>query len=104
VQIAHNVVIGEHSIVVAQSGIAGSTKLGSYVVLGGQVGIAGHLQIGNQVQVAAQSGVMRNIPDGEKWFGTPAQPDKQTKRQFIAMQKLPELLRRVAELEKEIQK
>jgi UDP-3-O-[3-hydroxymyristoyl] glucosamine N-acyltransferase len=102
VQIAHNVVIGEHSILVSQTGIAGSTKLGSYVVLGGQVGLAGHLKIGNQVTVAAQSGVMHDIPDGEKWFGTPAQPDKQTKRQILALQKLPELRRRVAELEKKL--
>ena len=92
--------IGEHCIIVAQTGVAGSTKVGNYVVIGGQAGIAGHLHIGNQVQVAAQSGVMHNIPDGEKWFGTPAQPDRQTKRQILALQKLPELLRRVAELEK----
>jgi UDP-3-O-[3-hydroxymyristoyl] glucosamine N-acyltransferase len=102
VQIAHNVEIGEHCIVIAQVGISGSTKLGRYVILAGQVGIAGHLKIGNQVTVAAQSGVMHNIPDGEKWLGTPAQPDKQTKRQMIAIQHLPELLRRVAELEKKL--
>jgi len=102
VQIAHNVVIGEHSIIVSQAGISGSTRLGNYVILGGQVGLAGHIKIGNQAQVAAQSGVMHDIPDGEKWFGTPAQPDRQTKRQFLALQKLPELLRRVAELEKKL--
>ena len=102
VQIAHNVVIGEHCIVVAQVGIAGSTKLGRYVVLGGQVGLAGHLKIGDQAQVAAQSGVMHDIPDREKWFGTPAQPDRQTKRQLLAVQQLPELLRRVSELEKQL--
>lgn len=102
VQIAHNVVIGDHCIVVSQTGIAGSTKLGQYTVLGGQVGIAGHLKIGNQVTVAAQSGVMHDIPDGEKWFGYPAQPDKQFKRQVLALQKLPELLRRVADLERRL--
>jgi len=64
VQIAHNVTIGEHCLVVSQAGIAGSSKLGNYVVLAGQVGIAGHLKIGNNVSVAAQSGVMRSIPDG----------------------------------------
>ena len=100
VQIAHNVTIGENCLVVAQAGIAGSTQLGNYVVLGGQVGLAGHLKIGNRVSVAAQSGVMHNIKDGEKWFGYPAQPDRQTKRQLIALQQLPELLRRVSELEK----
>jgi UDP-3-O-[3-hydroxymyristoyl] glucosamine N-acyltransferase len=102
VQIAHNVTLGEHCLVVSQAGIAGSTKLGNYVVLGGQVGLAGHLKIGNRVSIAAQSGVMHNIPDGEKWFGYPAQPDRQTKRQMIALQQLPELLRRVAELEKKL--
>ena len=102
VQIAHNVEIGEHCLLVAQSGIAGSSKLGNYVVLAGQVGIAGHLKIGNQVTVAAQSGVMNNIPDGEKWFGYPAQPDKDIKRQIIAQRQLPELIKRVAELEKKL--
>ena len=102
VQIAHNDVIGEHCIIVSQTGIAGSTKLGNYVVLGGQVGLAGHIQIGDRAQVAAQSGVMHNIPAGEKWWGTPAQPDRQTKRQLLAAQRLPELLRRVAELEKKL--
>jgi len=102
VQIAHNVSLGEHCLVVSQVGIAGSTKLGNYVILGGQVGVAGHLKIGNKVSVAAQSGVMHNIKDGEKWFGSPAQPDRQTKRQLIAMQQLPELIRRVAELERKL--
>jgi UDP-3-O-[3-hydroxymyristoyl] glucosamine N-acyltransferase len=102
VQIAHNVVVGEHCIVVSQAGIAGSTKLGNYVVLGGQVGLAGHLKIGNRVSVAAQSGVMNNIPDGEKWLWTPAQPDRQAKRQMIALQQLPELFRRVKDLEKKL--
>ncbi len=102
VQIAHNVILGEHCLVVSQTGIAGSTKLGSYVVLAGQVGIAGHLKIGNRVQVAAQSGVMHDIPDGQKWIWTPAQPDRQAKRQMIAMHQLPDLLRRVSELEKKL--
>ncbi|HEY6225615.1 MAG TPA: UDP-3-O-(3-hydroxymyristoyl)glucosamine N-acyltransferase [Verrucomicrobiae bacterium] len=103
VQIAHNVVIGDHAIVVAQAGIAGSSKIGAYTVLAGQVGIAGHLKIGNKVTIAAQSGVMHDIPDGEKWFGYPAQPDRQMKRQILAMQQLPELLRRVAQLEKALE-
>lgn len=102
VQIAHNVVIGENCLVVSQVGIAGSTRVGNYVILAGQVGIAGHLKIGNRVSVAAQSGVMNNIPDGEKWLGAPAQPDRQTKRQMIAIQRLPDLLRRVHELEKKL--
>jgi len=100
VQIAHNVTIGEHSLVVAQAGIAGSTRLGNFVTLAGQVGLAGHLKIGNRVTIAAQSGVMHDIPDGQKWFGTPAAPDRRMKRQLLAMQQLPDLLRRIAELER----
>jgi len=60
------------------------------------------LKIGNQVTVAAKAGVMNDIPDGGKWLGIPAQPDKQAKRQLIAIQHLPELLKRVAELEKKL--
>jgi UDP-3-O-[3-hydroxymyristoyl] glucosamine N-acyltransferase len=103
VQIAHNVTLGEHCLVVSQAGVAGSTKLGNYVILGGQVGLAGHLKIGNRASIAAQSGVMHNIPDGEKWFGYPAQPDRQTKRQIIALHQLPELIRRVGELERKLE-
>lgn len=102
VMIAHNVVMGENCLVVSQVGIAGSTRLGNYVTLAGQVGLAGHLKIGNQVTVAAQSGVMHDIPDGEKWFGYPAQPDRQMKRQIIALQQLPALVKRVQELEKRL--
>ena len=101
VQIAHNVSIGENCLVIAQVGIAGSTKIGNYVTLAGQAGVAGHLKIGNKVIVAAQSGVMHDIPEGEKWLGAPAQPDRQAKRQLIAVQQLPELIRRVKELELE---
>jgi len=102
VQIAHNVQIGEHCLLVAQVGIAGSSKLGNYVVLAGQVGIAGHLNIGNRVTLAAQSGVMHNIPDGETWFGYPAQPNKDVKRQMVALRRLPELLKRVSEIENKL--
>jgi UDP-3-O-[3-hydroxymyristoyl] glucosamine N-acyltransferase len=102
VHIAHNVEIGEHCLLCAQVGIAGSAKIGNYVVMGGQVGIASHLKIGNMVTVASKSGVMHSIPDGEKWLGAPAQPDREMKRQYIAIQRLPDLLKRVAELEKKL--
>lgn len=102
VQLAHNVRVGEHCLIISQTGVAGSTKLGNYVILAGQSGIAGHLEIGNKVTVAAQSGVMHNIPDGQTVLGSPAQPDKQTKRQMLALQKLPELLRRVRQLEQKL--
>ncbi len=104
VQVAHNVTIGEHCLLVSQVGIAGSTQLGNYVTLAGQVGLAGHLKLGNQVMVAAQSGVMTDIPDGEKFLGTPAVSDKQAKRQYIGIAQLPELIRRVRELERKLGK
>jgi UDP-3-O-[3-hydroxymyristoyl] glucosamine N-acyltransferase len=102
VQVAHNVVIGEHCLLVSQVGIAGSTKLGNYVILAGQAGLAGHLKLGDRVTVGAQSGVMTDIPAGEKWLYTPAQPDRLVKRQILAVQKLPDLLRRVSDLEKKV--
>jgi UDP-3-O-[3-hydroxymyristoyl] glucosamine N-acyltransferase len=102
VQIAHNVVIGEGCLIVGQCGIAGSTKLGNFTIVAAQAGIAGHLQIGNQVTIAGQSGVMHNIPDGQKWIGSPAGPDREVKRQWIALRRLPEMLQRLAELEKKI--
>ena len=100
VQVGHNVIIGRHSIVISQAGIAGSSQLGDYVILAGQAGVAGHLKIGNKAIVGGQSGVMHDIPDGSKYLGTPAMPDKQTKRQMLAVQQLPELIRRVRELER----
>jgi UDP-3-O-[3-hydroxymyristoyl] glucosamine N-acyltransferase len=100
VQIAHNVEIGEHCIIISQVGIAGSSKLGNYVVLAGQAGIGGHLKIGNQATIGAQCGVMTDIPDKTTWLGSPAQPDRQFKRQVIALQRLPDLLKRLAEFER----
>jgi UDP-3-O-[3-hydroxymyristoyl] glucosamine N-acyltransferase len=103
VQLGHNVVIGEHCLLVSQVGIAGSTQVGSYVTLAGQVGLAGHLKIGNQVTIAAKAGVMSDIPDGEKWLGIPAGPDRQAKRQMIAVRQLPDLIHRVRQLEKRLE-
>ena len=100
VHIAHNVVIGRHCLIMGQVGFAGSTHLGDYAVVASQSGIAGHLKLGPQSTVGAKSGVMRDIPAGGTVLGIPAMPDKQTKRQWIAMQQLPELIRRVRELEK----
>jgi len=100
VHIAHNVVIGRHCLIMGQVGFAGSTQLGDYAVVASQSGIAGHLKLGPQSTVGAKSGVMRDIPAGGTVLGIPAQPDKQTKRQWIAMQQLPELIRRVRDLEK----
>src|SRR6266478_975946 len=103
VHIAHNVVIGRHCLVMGQVGFAGSTRLGDYCVIASQSGIAGHLKLGNQATVGAKSGVMRDIPDKGTVLGSPAGPDKQIKRQWIALQQLPEMLRRMRELEKEVE-
>jgi UDP-3-O-[3-hydroxymyristoyl] glucosamine N-acyltransferase len=103
VHIAHNVVIGRHCLVMGQVGFAGSTHLGDYCVIASQSGIAGHLKLGHQATVGAKSGVMRDIPDKGTVVGIPAGPDKQIKRQWIALQQLPEMLRRMRELEKEVE-
>jgi UDP-3-O-[3-hydroxymyristoyl] glucosamine N-acyltransferase len=103
VQVGHNVILGNHCILCGQAGIAGSTRVGDYVTMAGQAGIAGHLKLGNHVTVGAQAGVMHHIPDGQTWLGAPAQPDRQMKRIFIGMQRLPELLQRVNQLEKQLE-
>lgn len=100
VHVAHNVIIGRHCLIMGQVGFAGSTQLGDYAVVASQSGIAGHLKLGRQSTVGAKSGVMRDIPDGGTVLGIPAMPDKQMKRQWIAMQQMPELIRRVRELER----
>ncbi len=102
VHVAHNVVIGKHCLVMGQVGFAGSTTVGDYSVVASQSGIAGHLSIGRQAVIGAKSGVMRDIPDGGRVLGIPAAPDKQAKRQMIAVQQLPELIRRMRELEREV--
>ena len=103
VHMAHNVVLGKHCIVMGQVGFAGSTRLGDYCVVASQSGISGHLKIGRQVTIGAKSGVMRDIEDGQTVLGMPAVPDKQAKRQMIAVQHLPELVRRLRELEREVE-
>ncbi len=102
VQIAHNVVIGRHSIVVAQAGISGSSKLGQYVTIAGQVGIAGHIEIGDRVIVAAQSGISKDIPAGEVWFGYPAAPMREYKERLAYINRLDKLNARVRKLEQEL--
>ena len=88
VQIGHNVRIGRHCIIVAQTGISGSVTLEDWVVLGGQVGIADHLTIGEGAQVGASSGLMRDVPAGQKWFGTPAKPAREQFRELATLQRL----------------
>ncbi len=104
VHVAHNVSIGRHCLIMGQCGFAGSTQLGDYCVVASQSGIAGHLKLGAQATVGAKSGVMRDIPDKGVVLGIPAQPDKQTKRQWIALQQLPDLLKQIRELKIEVAK
>jgi UDP-3-O-[3-hydroxymyristoyl] glucosamine N-acyltransferase len=103
VQIGHNVEIGEDSIIVAQSGIAGSTILGKGVVMGGKVAINGHLKIGNRVTVAGKAGVMSNQEDGAVVAGFPAFPHKKWLRAASVFQKLPDLARDVRKIKKKLQ-
>ncbi len=102
VHVAHNVVLGRHCLIMGQVGFAGSTQLGDYGVIASQPGIADHLKLGRQVTVGGKSGVMRDIADKETVMGFPAVPDRQAKRQWIAIQKLPEMMTRLRELEKQV--
>jgi UDP-3-O-[3-hydroxymyristoyl] glucosamine N-acyltransferase len=88
VQIGHNVVVGRHCVLVAQSGISGSTRLDDYVALGGQAGLSGHLHVGMGAQVAGNSGVSHDIPAGERWGGTPARPIRQMMKEKRILKKL----------------
>ncbi len=100
VQIAHNVVIGPHSLLVAQVGISGSTEIGAGVALGGQVGVVGHIKIGDDSAIGAKSGVSKSIPPRSVYFGLPARPIAKTKRIEACLNRLPELFKRVRFLEK----
>ena len=99
VQIAHNVQIGEHNLLVSQSGVAGSSKTGKYVVLAAQAGVAGHVKIGDQAMFAARSGATADLKGGKTYGGYPAQPHMDDQRQKAALRKLPELIKRVKRLE-----
>lgn len=102
VQVGHNVVIGEGSIIVAQVGISGSTVLGRNVTLAGQTGVAGHISIGDGVVVGAQSGVTKSIEPGEQVSGYPAQRHTVSKRLHACIQRLPALFEKLKELEKRL--
>jgi UDP-3-O-[3-hydroxymyristoyl] glucosamine N-acyltransferase len=102
IQIGHNVEIGEDTVVVAQTGIAGSTRIGARCLIGGQVGIAGHLVIGNDVKIAAQSGIGGNLPDGATVQGSPAFAIRDYKRSFVHFRNLPAIKQHIDALEKEL--
>jgi UDP-3-O-[3-hydroxymyristoyl] glucosamine N-acyltransferase len=101
VQIAHNVVIGKNSVIVAQTGISGSTQVGERVTMAGQVGIVGHVEIGDGTVIAAQSGVSKSVPGGT-WFGYPAGPIDEVKQQIAWIHRLGKLFARVKEIEKKL--
>ncbi|MDR2232178.1 MAG: UDP-3-O-(3-hydroxymyristoyl)glucosamine N-acyltransferase [Tannerella sp.] len=103
IQIAHNVEVGENTVMAAQSGVAGSTKVGSNCMLGGQVGLAGHLKIVDQVKFGAQAGVHRSIEKPGVYIGTPVQPVRDFYRNFAYANQLPELERKIRRLQKEIE-
>lgn len=100
VQIAHNAVIGENTIIVAQVGISGSTEVGNNVTLAGQAGIVGHIKIGDNVRVGAQAGVTKSIPANESVSGYPAREHSLSRKIYACLTRLPELVRKVASLEK----
>jgi len=101
IQVAHNVEIGEHTVIAAQTGIAGSTKIGRFCMIGGQVGIVGHLVIADKVKIAAQSGIGASIlNEGDIFQGSPAFPIGDYKKSYVGFKRLPEILSRIEELEK----
>lgn len=104
VQIAHNVVIGEDCLIVAQVGIAGSAEIKDHVTLAGQVGVVGHITIGENAQIAARAGISKDIPPGPyKWSGTPAMPHSKELRLEASIRKLPEMIEQIHEMERKIE-
>lgn len=100
-QIAHNVEIGEHNIIAAQTGIAGSSKTGKYVVLGGQVGVVGHIELEDGVMVASRGGISKSLKKG-KYRGSPAIPIEEYHRHEVHVRKIEEYFERIKELEKKV--
>jgi UDP-3-O-[3-hydroxymyristoyl] glucosamine N-acyltransferase len=105
IQIAHNVVIGENSVIAAQTGISGSTRIGSNAMIGGQVGITGHLEIADRTKIGAQSGVHRNVTTpGTSLMGYPAMPQRDAMRTMAAMSHLPEAIAAIRELQNTVER
>jgi UDP-3-O-[3-hydroxymyristoyl] glucosamine N-acyltransferase len=102
VQIGHNCVVGEHCIICGLVGIAGSTIIGHHVTIAGQVGIAGHLTIGDKSIIMAQAGVTKDVPPDSIMLGAPAVPHKEFKRVNAAIQRLPETVSRIHEMEQQL--
>jgi UDP-3-O-[3-hydroxymyristoyl] glucosamine N-acyltransferase len=104
IQVGHNAEIGQDSVIAAQSGIAGSSKVGKYCMFGGQVGLSGHLNVADKVKVAAQSGIASNInTEGEIVQGSPAYNFGQYKRSYVYFKKLPGIYKQINDIEKQIE-
>jgi UDP-3-O-[3-hydroxymyristoyl] glucosamine N-acyltransferase len=102
VQIAHNVEVGTNTVIAAQTGVSGSTKVGKQVILAGQVGIVGHIQIADKTTIGAQSGIMRSTKEGDVLWGSPALEKGDQVKSLVVFRKLPQLLKRVEQLEEKI--
>ena len=102
IQVAHNVEIGENTVIAAQTGISGSTKVGRNCMIAGQVGMAGHLTIGDDVKIGAQAGVSGSIKDGAIVLGSPAIDISTFRRAIIHFKNLPEIVKRLDEIEKKM--
>jgi UDP-3-O-[3-hydroxymyristoyl] glucosamine N-acyltransferase len=102
IQIAHNVEIGEHTVIAAQTGVAGSTKIGKNCMIGGQVGIVGHLKIGDRVKIQAQSGIGRDVNDDEVLQGSPALNYADYNKSYVHFKNLPKTMEKIDELEKKL--
>ena len=102
IQIAHNVEVGENTVMAAQVGVSGSTKIGKHCMFGGQVGLGGHITIGDNANIGAQSGIISNIEPDAKLLGAPAIPVKDFFRSSIVFSKLPDMYRQLDKLQKEL--
>lgn len=102
IQVAHNVEIGENTVIAAQTGIAGSTKIGKNCLIGGQVGIAGHLIIGDSVRIQAQSGIGKNLKEGETVQGSPAFNYGDFSKSYVHFKNLPKLVHELEQVKKEL--
>lgn len=102
IQIAHNVEVGENTVMAAQVGVSGSTKIGKHCMFGGQVGLGGHITVGDNANIGAQSGIISNVEDNAKILGAPAIPVRDFFRSSVIFSKLPEMYRQLDKLQKEL--
>ena len=102
IQIAHNVEIGENTVIAAQSGIAGSTKIGKNCVIGGQAGLAGHITVGDNVKIQGQSGVISSVKDNMIIQGTPAFSYNSYNKSYVCFKNLPDFAKEVNQIKKKL--